>query len=240
MKKAIAVICALVMTLGVLSACKKSDAETTTEKGANASTESTSSKAEQSQTEASATSETKKGEEKTSAKASTESTAKDTAETAAESTGEKKVEKDFPSFNTEDIFGAKVSSKVFSKNNLTMVYIFSTQTESSKDALVELAKLDKELQNIGFLAVALDINEGDGIDEKALRTAKEICTDADADYSYLITNDSLNKFCRNIYTVPATYFVNKNGKIVGDPVIGDKASKEWKEIVEQKLSMATK
>ncbi len=235
MKKAIAIICALVMTLGVLSACKNSDADSATEKSTGSTSESTSSKNNQDKTEPSSANTTKKDEEKTSSE--NESTS---SETSSENVTEKKVEKDFPSFDTEDIFGAKVSNKIFSKSNLTMVYIFSTQSESSKKGLIELAKLDKELPNIGFLAVALDINEGDGVDEKALRTAKDICTDADADYPYLITNDSLNEFCRGIYTVPATYFINKNGKIVGDPIIGDNDAKTWKEMIEQKLSMSEK
>lgn len=229
MKKAIAVICALVMTLGVLSACKNSDTTNTTNNSSAPTSESASSKDEKTSGEASSQSTTEKQGEKTSSEPES---------TSSENTSEKRVIKDFPSFDTEDIFGAKISGKVFSESSLTMVYIFSSQSDSCKSALTELAKLDKELENIGFLAIVLDINEGDGIDEKALRTAKEIYTDVGADYPYLITNDSLTEFCREIYTVPTTYFVDKDGNIVGDPIVGDNDANTWKDIVEQKLSIA--
>ena len=75
------------------------------------------------------------------------------------------------------------------------------------------------------------------MNENALRTAKKLCTAADADYSYLITNDSLTEFCKNIYNVPVTYFVDSDGNIVGDPIVGVNSADSWKDIIEQKLAM---
>lgn len=224
MKKAIAVICSLVLALGVLSACKNTPTDNTTE---NTSKTSDSSSVKSSESTA---------PEKTSSKADEKNSTEKS--TQSESTTEVKAEKKaFPSFETEDIFGAKVSQKVFQENKLTLVHIILTDCDSNAQELPELAKLDKELQNIGFLGIVLDINEGDGVDESALRAAKKLCTSSDTDYPFLITNDSLIEFCKSFITIPATYFVDKDGNIVGDPVFGANDAKTWKEIIDQKLSV---
>ena len=118
-----------------------------------------------------------------------------------------------------------------------MVNLFTTWCAPCVSELPELAKLDNELSDIGFIGIVLDINEGDGVSESALRAAKDLCNDSGAEYPYLIPDESLVAFCRSIYNVPTTYFVDRDGKIVGDPIAGSNTASEWKEIIEQKLAM---
>ena len=235
MKKAIAVLCSLVLVLGVLCACQKDEPDATTESAANT----TESSKTESTKDSSSESTSKKTNEPSSNKDETEKPSDEkTSESNTAGTTEKKTEKKaFPSFEAEDIFGAKVSSKVFSKKKLTVVNVFATWGDSNEVGLEALSRLQKELKNVGFLGIVLDINEGDGVNENALRTAKKLCTAADADYSYLITNDSLTEFCKNIYNVPVTYFVDNDGNIVGDPIVGVNSADSWKDIIEQKLAM---
>lgn len=222
MKKAIAVICSLILAFGVLSGCKNAPTDNTTE-NKTSSSEST----EKTSSGESSTESTTEKEEKTT----------DEKKTSQESTTKSNVKKAFPSFDAEDIFGAKVSSKIFSEKKLTVVNVFATWCSTNETDLSTFSKLEKELQNIGFVGIVLDINEGDGIDESALRSAKKLCTSADADYPYLITNDSLTEFCRSIFNLPVTYFVDGDGNIVGDPIVGSNSIETWKAFVEQKLAM---
>lgn len=229
MKKSIAIICSLVLMLGVLSACKNTTVDNTTE-NKNTSSESTS-KASSVSGES-----TDKNASETSAKKDEEKTT-DKKSASQESTTKAEVKKAFPSFDAEDIFGAKVSSKVFSKRKLTVVNVFATWCTNNENDLSIFSELENELKSIGFIGIVLDINEGDGIDESALRSAKKLCTNAGADYPYLITNDSLTEFCRNIYSLPVTYFVDSEGNIVGDPIVGSNSVENWKAVIEQKLAM---
>lgn len=229
MKRIIALVCSFALILGVFCACAKADPESTTK--APASTQSTTSGSGL----ATDSSETSAVTEKDSS--STESTPKSTVQPSTRGTTEKSERASFPTFDTEDIFGAKVSSKVFKEKKLTVVNVFTTWCAPCKQELPELAALDKELEDIGFIGIVIDINEGDGVNESALRTAKDLCNDSNASYPYLITDDSLTAFCRDIYTVPTTYFVDKDGKIVGDPIVGANSASDWKEIIEQKLAM---
>ena len=221
MKKMLALFCAFALVLSVFCACAKTDPDETVQGSTSQQSTAPEKSTDTDKNEALSTSE--KDESK--------------KDSTTQSTTSKKERAAFPSFDAEDIFGAKVSSKVFEENKLTVVNLFTTWCAPCVSELPELAKLDNELSDIGFIGIVLDINEGDGVSESALRAAKDLCNDSGAEYPYLIPDESLVAFCRNIYNVPTTYFVDRDGKIVGDPIAGSNTASEWKEIIEQKLAM---
>ena len=217
----LALFCAFALVLSVFCACAKTDPDETVQGSTSQQSTAPEKSTDTDKNEALSTSE--KDESK--------------KDSTTQSTTSKKERAAFPSFDAEDIFGAKVSSKVFEENKLTVVNLFTTWCAPCVSELPELAKLDNELSDIGFIGIVLDINEGDGIVESALRTAKDLCNDSGAEYPYLIPDESLVAFSRSIYNVPTTYFVDRDGKIVGDPIAGSNTASEWKEIIEQKLAM---
>ena len=227
MKKCLVLLCTFALIFGVLCACTKNEPVET----------SPGSSVEQNTSAQNGTAaEESKGTDKTDA-SSTEKEAESTPTDTTQSTAAEKEWLNFPAFDAEDIFGAKVSSEVFEKNKLTVVNVFTTWCGPCIEELPILAKLDRELDDIGFIGIVVDINEGDGINEGALRTAKELCNDSDADYPYIVADESLTEFCRDIYYVPTTYFVDSNGRIVGDTIVGANTAEEWKEVIENKLEM---
>lgn len=217
----LALFCAFALVLSVFCACAKTDPDETVQGSTSQQSTAPEKSTDTDKNEALSTSE--KDESK--------------KDSTTQSTTSKKERAAFPSFDAEDIFGAKVSSKVFEENKLTVVNLFTTWCAPCVSELPELAKLDNELSDIGFIGIVLDINEGDGVSESALRAAKDLCNDSGAEYPYLIPDESLVAFCRNIYNVPTTYFVDSDGKIVGDPIAGSNTAEEWKEIIENKLEM---
>ena len=221
MKKILSLFCAFALVLSVFCACAKTDPDETVQGSTSQQSTAPEKSTDTDKNEALSTSE--KDESK--------------KDSTTQSTTSKEERTAFTSFDAEDIFGAKVSSKVFEENKLTVVNLFTTWCAPCVSELPDLAKLDKELEDIGFIGIVLDINEGDGVSESALRYAKELCNDSGAEYPYLIPDESLVAFCRNIYNVPTTYFVDSDGKIVGDPIAGSNTASEWKEIIEQKLEM---
>lgn len=224
MKKAFAVLCALIFALSAFCACSGDEKEQGKSESSASSGESALSKGEK---ESEAESETK-GE-----KASDEATKKD------ESTTEAKKEKTaFPAFEAEDVFGGKTTNKIFSKNEITLVNVFSTDYERCEEDMKILAALSSELKNVGFLGIAVDVREGDGTNEKALRRAKNLSVDSNAEYPYLMTDKALADFCSKVYIIPTTYFVDKDGNIVGDPAVGSKTELEWKQTVELKIEQS--
>ena len=221
----LALFCAFALVLSVFCACAKTDPDETVQGSTSQQSTAPEKSTDTDKNEALSTSE------------KDESKKDSTTQSTTQSTTSKKERAAFPSFDAEDIFGAKVSSKVFEENKLTVVNLFTTWCAPCVSELPELAKLDNELSDIGFIGIVLDINEGDGVSESALRAAKDLCNDSGAEYPYLIPDESLVAFCRNIYNVPTTYFVDRDGKIVGDPIAGSNTASEWKEIIEQKLAM---
>lgn len=226
MKKAIAVLCALIFVFSAFCACSKDEKDPDkTESGASTSETSSSPKTDKN----GETEKTDSANGKTSEEATKES------ETTAAPKAEKTA---FPAFEAEDVFGGKRTNKLFSKNEITLVNIFSTDYEHCEEDMKVLSAVSSELKNVGFVGIALDVNEGDGTNEKALRRAKTLSIDSNAEYPYLIADEALAEFCSKVYIVPTTYFVDKDGNIVGDAVVGSKTAAEWKQTVELKLGQA--
>ena len=70
--------------------------------------------------------------------------------------------------------------------------------------------------------------------QEAIEKAKLIQAKTKAGYPFLIPDSSyLNGRVKNLQAMPETFFVDKNGNIVGDSYSGSRSLKDWKEIVEK-------
>lgn len=163
------------------------------------------------------------------AKETSAETAQDTArQTAAEPTGE-----DIVSFQTTTLTGESVDQSMFSDFKLTMVNVWATYCSPCISEMPELAEISKEYADKDFQMVGIvsDLQEGD--DTSA---ANEIVSDTGADYTHLLLNQQVYMtFLDGVTAVPTTFFVDSEGKIVGERYVGAKSKEEWVEIIESLL-----
>lgn len=47
----------------------------------------------------------------------------------------------------------------------------------------------------------------------------------------------IDTFLHNIYVVPNTFFIDKNGNQIGDEIFGSKSKNEWEKIIDEKLKL---
>lgn len=128
----------------------------------------------------------------------------------------------FPSFEGKDLDGNEVKSdKLFSGNAVTVVNFWFTTCNPCVEELGELDALNKELEKKGGSLIGVNSFTLDG-DEKAIADAKDVLMKKGATYKnvYFGSGGEAGKFVENVYAYPTTYVVDRNGNIVGDPIVG--------------------
>lgn len=139
--------------------------------------------------------------------------------------------------STKTIDGADFSEKDFSDYDLTMVNVFATWCTACVQEIPDLEKLRQEMKDKGVnvVGVVTDTRDESGEEnQEAIEKAKLIQAKTKAGYPFLIPDSSyLNGRVKNLQAMPETFFVDKNGNIIGDSYSGSRSLKDWKEIVEK-------
>ena len=147
-------------------------------------------------------------------------------------------------FETTGIDGKTYTEEVFSDYDLTLVNIFTTWCSPCVQEIPELQKLYEEMKEkgVGVAGVVLDAADENGNqDEDAVKKAGILREKTKAEYPFLIPDSTmLNGRLKGINAFPETFFVDKNGNIVGDTYTGSHSLDEWKEIVEKELKNVSK
>ncbi len=142
-------------------------------------------------------------------------------------------------FETTDIDGNAYTETVFSDYDLTLVNAFTTWCSPCVNELPELEKLYQELkdQGVGVVGMVLDTVKADGeTDEDVLAKAQALKEKTGVTYPLLIPDaGNLNGRISGLQSFPESFFVDKEGNIVGEAIMGSNNLEGWKEIVEKQL-----
>ena len=146
----------------------------------------------------------------------------------------------FPAFEGKDLDGNTVkSSELFSKNAVTVVNFWFTTCNPCVGELAELDTLNKELTEKGGALIGVNTFTLDG-DEAAIFEAKDVLAKKGATYQnvYFASDGEAGKFTTNIFAYPTTYVVDRNGNIVGDPIVGAITEKKQAEALQAQIDKA--
>ena len=128
----------------------------------------------------------------------------------------------FPAFEGKDLDGTTVKSdELFSGNAVTVVNFWFTTCNPCVGELAELDALNKELAEKGGALIGVNTFTLGG-DEAAISEAKDVLAKKGVTYQnvYFDSDGEAGKFAANIFAYPTTYVVDRNGNIVGDPIVG--------------------
>ncbi len=146
----------------------------------------------------------------------------------------------FPAFEGKDLDGNPVkSSELFAKNAVTVVNFWFTTCNPCVGELGELDALNKELAEKGGALIGVNTFTLDG-DEAAISEAKDVLAKKGATYQnvYFASDGEAGKFTSNIFAYPTTYVVDRNGNIVGDPIVGAITEKTQAEALQAQIDKA--
>ena len=147
-------------------------------------------------------------------------------------------------FETKGVDGKDYTEKVFSDYDLTLVNIFTTWCSPCVNEIPELEKLYEEMKEkgVGVVGVVLDTVGDDGKqDDATVKKAGVLQEKTKASYPFLIPDSTMmNGRLNGISAFPETFFVDKDGNIVGETYSGSHSLDEWKKIVEKELANVSK
>ena len=146
----------------------------------------------------------------------------------------------FPSFEGKDLDGNEVkSNELFSANAVTVVNFWFTTCSPCVGELGELDALNKELADKGGALIGVNAFTLDG-DETAIAEAKEVLAKKGATYQnvYFDSSSPAGAFTANIFAFPTTYVVDRNGNIVGEPIVGAITEKNQAETLQSLIDQA--
>ena len=146
----------------------------------------------------------------------------------------------FPTFEGKDLDGNTVKSdELFSANAVTVVNFWFTTCNPCVGELAELDALNKELAEKGGALIGVNTFTLDG-DEAAISEAKDVLAKKGATYQnvYFNSDGEAGKFTTNIFAYPTTYVVDRNGNIVGDPIVGAITEKNQAEKLQKLIDQA--
>ena len=146
----------------------------------------------------------------------------------------------FPAFEGKDLDGNTVkSSELFAKNAVTVVNFWFTTCNPCVGELAELDALNKELAEKGGSLIGVNTFTLDG-NETAISEAKDVLAKKGATYQnvYFASDGEAGKFTTNIFAYPTTYVVDRNGNIVGDPIVGAITEKKQAEALQAQIDKA--
>ena len=146
----------------------------------------------------------------------------------------------FPTFEGKDLDGNTVKSdELFSANAVTVVNFWFTTCNPCVGELSELDALNKELAEKGGSLIGVNTFTLDG-DEAAISEAKDVLAKKNATYQnvYFASDGEAGKFTENIFAYPTTYVVDRNGNIVGEPIVGAITEKKQAETLQKLIDQA--
>ena len=147
-------------------------------------------------------------------------------------------------FETKGVDGKDYTEKVFSDYDLTLVNVFTTWCSPCVNEIPELEKLYEEMKEkgVGVVGVVLDtVGDDAKQNEDTVKKAGVLQEKTKASYPFLVPDSTMmNGRLNGISAFPETFFVDKEGNIVGETYSGSHSLDEWKKIVEKELANVSK
>ena len=146
----------------------------------------------------------------------------------------------FPAFEGKDLDGNTVKSdELFSANAVTVVNFWFTTCNPCVGELSELESLHQELTKKGGGVIGINSFTLGG-DEAAISEAKSVLSKKGVTYPnvYFPAQGEAGKFVENVFAYPTTYVVDRNGNIVGDPIVGAITDKSQMESLNSLINKA--
>ena len=171
-------------------------------------------------------------EESSEKKEELQSEEEQSADTAAE-------DKSVGEFSMQDVNGETYTEDMFADYDLTMVNVFATWCTPCINEIPDLQKLWEEMEDQGICVTGIVLDSIDSlgnVDEDAVEKAKVLAEQTGVTYPFLIPDESnMNGRLTGITAIPETFFVDKEGNIVGETYSGSRSLEQWRSVVETEL-----
>lgn len=143
-------------------------------------------------------------------------------------------------FTIKDINGKQYNQDMFKDYDLTMINIFTTWCSPCVAEIPDLEKIHTTIaeQKVNVVGVVLDVlDEKGNIIQEYLEKTQSLAKQTGATYPILIPDSTyMNGRLIGIEAIPESFFVDKNGNIVGETYSGSRDFEDWKKLIEDNLA----
>ena len=173
--------------------------------------------------------ETIRGIEEEIAKLEKEIAASDSSDSSSSKSDESTAV--FKGFKGKDLDGNDVDDSLFAKNKVTVVNFWFSGCKPCVDEMDDLDALNQRIKEQGGEVIGVNTETLDGNADN-IATAKKILESAGASFRniYFDPDSEAGKFALGIMAFPTTCVVDRQGNIVGEPIMGG---------IDQEANMAT-
>ena len=126
----------------------------------------------------------------------------------------------FPKFQGTDFDGNSIDQSLFGKNEVTLLNFWFNGCSACVNEMPALEELNKKLREKGAELVGVNVEASGG--DKLLEEAKKILAKQGATYRniFIRGGQEAEEYLGTIFAFPTTILVDKNGKIIGEPITG--------------------
>lgn len=142
--------------------------------------------------------------------------------------------------DAEDVYGRHVDQSLIADQKLVMVNVWATYCNPCISEMQGLGILSRELKDQGvmILGILSDCTNADmTLIDKNVETARLIAETTKADYTHLLPSRAIFRdVIAQVTAVPTTFFVDGQGRLVGQVYLGARDENAWREIIKSTLA----
>lgn len=145
----------------------------------------------------------------------------------------------FPSFQGKDFEGNAVDNQLFSEHSVTVMNFWYPTCKACVEEFEALEDLSKKLTETNGILIGVNAFTQSG-DSEAIADAKEVLAKKGVTYPNICfdSESEAGKFTEQMSVFPSTYVIDKNGNVVGEPVIGSVNTPEQMEKLQKLIDTA--
>ena len=132
----------------------------------------------------------------------------------------------FPAFSSQNLEGQPVTNSVFADKKLTMINFWGTYCPPCIEEMPDLGELARTMpEGTQLVGIVIDVSAGDADTQSE---AKDILTKAKADFLQILPVREMIPYLETLIGVPTTIFVDAQGNIVGEPLVGSRSGEAYR------------
>ena len=135
-----------------------------------------------------------------------------------------------------DYYDNPISTEIFSQNKITMINIWATYCTSCIEEMPALTKLENTYSSKGVEVIGLAFDVWQSENREAFES---ILAKNEAYYLQLVPdydNYAMTAIFPTLVGVPTTFFVDRNGRQIGEAYMGSKNYQEWAKLLDKLLA----
>ncbi|MCL1963681.1 MAG: TlpA family protein disulfide reductase [Firmicutes bacterium] len=140
------------------------------------------------------------------------------------------LEATLPAFAAVDLMGNPITNDIFKGKKVTMINFWGTFCGPCIEEMPDLGALARNLPDgAQLIGIAGDVDAAGG---RNLKLAQDIMAGANADFLNIVPDEALLAYCNGLVGVPTTIFVDENGALLGEPLLGSRSAGEYRAALE--------